>query len=145
LFLMNPAGFLFGPNATVNVGGMMHVTTADYLKLADGNLFNAIPDVLADAMLTTSPVASFGFLGSNPAAIAVQGSQLTVASGTGLSLVGGNTGFHYTDPNTGMSASVPDGVTMTGGRLSAPGGQINLVSMGSPGEISSTTLTPGPN
>ncbi len=28
LFLMNPAGFLFGPNATVNVGGMMAFTTA---------------------------------------------------------------------------------------------------------------------
>ena len=33
LFLMNPAGFLFGPNATVNVGGMVAFTTADYLRL----------------------------------------------------------------------------------------------------------------
>ena len=32
LFLMNPAGFLFGPNATVNVGGMVAFTTADYLR-----------------------------------------------------------------------------------------------------------------
>src|SRR4029079_10133757 len=30
-FLMNPYGILFGPNATVNVGGMMTFTTADYL------------------------------------------------------------------------------------------------------------------
>ena len=36
LFLMNPAGFLFGPNATVNVGGMVSFTSADYLRLADG-------------------------------------------------------------------------------------------------------------
>ena len=34
LFLMNPAGFLFGPNATVNVGGMISFTSADYLRLA---------------------------------------------------------------------------------------------------------------
>jgi filamentous hemagglutinin family protein len=34
LFLMNPAGFLFGPNATVNVGGMVAFTTADYLRLS---------------------------------------------------------------------------------------------------------------
>ena len=33
LFLINPAGFLFGPGATVNVGGMVHFTTADYLRL----------------------------------------------------------------------------------------------------------------
>src|SRR5215831_20199696 len=32
LFLMNPAGFLFGPNATINVGGMVAFTTADYLR-----------------------------------------------------------------------------------------------------------------
>src|SRR5215831_5095290 len=34
LFMMNPAGFLFGPNATVNVGGMVTFTSADYLRLA---------------------------------------------------------------------------------------------------------------
>jgi len=39
LFLMNPAGFLFGPNATVNVGGMVSFTSADYLRLADGVRF----------------------------------------------------------------------------------------------------------
>src|SRR6187551_440319 len=33
LFLMNPAGFLFGPNATLNVGGMVAFTSADYLRL----------------------------------------------------------------------------------------------------------------
>ena len=32
LFLMNPTGFLFGPNATVNVGGMVAFTSADYLN-----------------------------------------------------------------------------------------------------------------
>src|SRR5690242_1583677 len=72
LFLMNPAGFLFGPNATVNVGGMVSFTTADYLRLTDNARFNAIPGS-ADALLTASPVAAFGFLGSNPGAITVQG------------------------------------------------------------------------
>src|ERR1051325_6154396 len=68
LFLMNPAGFLFGPTATVNVGGMVSFTTADYLRLTDNARFNAIPGP-ADALLTASPVAAFGFLGSNPGAI----------------------------------------------------------------------------
>ena len=94
LFLMNPAGFLFGPNATVNVGGMVSFTSADYLRLADGVRFNAVSDAAADALLSTAPVAAYGFLGSNPGAIKVEGSQLTVANGTGISLVGGNITIH---------------------------------------------------
>src|SRR5262245_32016288 len=113
LFLMNPAGFLFGPNATVNVGGMVTFTSADYLGLADNVRFNAIPHTAPDLLLSAAPVAAFGFLGSNPGAITVQGSQLTVAEGTGISLVGGN-------------------ITVQNGTLTAPSGQINLVSVGSP-------------
>src|SRR4029078_3718683 len=42
-FLMNPYGILFGPNATVNVGGMMTFTTADYLRFqGTDNLFNKV-------------------------------------------------------------------------------------------------------
>src|SRR4029078_12553618 len=33
LFLMNQAGFLFVPNAKVNVGGMVTFTSADYIRL----------------------------------------------------------------------------------------------------------------
>ncbi len=100
LFLMNPYGFLFGPGAMVNVGGMVAFTTADYLRLTNDVRFEAIPGA-QDVLLSAFPVSAFGFLGSNPAAIAVQGSQLTVANGTGLSLVGGNQGFTYTNPDTG--------------------------------------------
>jgi len=113
LFLMNPNGFLFGPTATINVGGMVSFTSADYLRLADGARFNAVPHAHADAVLSIAPVAAFGFLGSNPGTITVQGSQLTVAEGTGISLVGGN-------------------ITVQGGTLTAPSGQINLVSVGKP-------------
>ncbi len=148
LFLMNPAGFLFGPNATVNVGGMVAFTTADYLRLegVGGNgIFYA--DTTQTSVLTSVPVAAFGFLGSNPAAIALQGSILTVAPVQSISLVGGNRGFDYTNPDTGITvpASVPDGVTMTGGKLFAPGGQIDLVSVASPGEIFLTGLQSAPN
>jgi filamentous hemagglutinin family protein len=113
LFLINPAGFLFGPNATLNVGGMVAFTTADYLRLADGARFNAIPNASADVLLSSSPLAAFGFLGSIPSAISVQGSQLTVAEGTGISMVGGD-------------------ISIQGGTLTAPSGLVNLVSVGSP-------------
>src|SRR5262245_64084719 len=148
LFLMNPAGFLFGPNATINVGGMVAFTTADYLRFQGSQtLFNSAstPDSLGP--LSIAPVAAFGFLGSNPAAIAVQGSTLTVASGQSISLVGGNKGFMYNDPDTGNQAPapVPGGVTITGGKLVAPGGQINVASVASPGEVLAGTLNFAPN
>ncbi len=65
LFLMNPAGIVFGPNAALNVGGSASFTTADYLRLADGAKFNAMPGP-QDAVISSAPVAAFGFLGTNP-------------------------------------------------------------------------------
>jgi filamentous hemagglutinin family protein len=136
LFLINPAGFLFGPNATVNVGGMVAFTSADYLKLADNARFNAIPNAAADALLTALPVASFGFLGSNPVAITVQGSQFTVTKGTGISLVGGN---------ISVEGGTPEGGALQPAQLSAPGGQINVASVASPGEVLYPSLQTGSN
>ncbi len=37
--LVNPAGVVFGPNAALDVQGSFAVTTANYLRLADGGLF----------------------------------------------------------------------------------------------------------
>ncbi len=102
LFLMNPAGFLFGPGATVNVGGMVAFTSADYLRLGElgdsnAGIFHADPTQAS--LLTSVPVAAFGFLGSNPGAITVQGSQFTVTEGRGISLVGGR--HHHSNRHAG--------------------------------------------
>ena len=135
LFLLNPAGVLFGPTATLNLGGSFHVSTADYLRLTDGVRFNAIPGP-QDALLSTAPVAAFGFLGSNPGSITIQGSQLSVPSSQGISSVGGNI--------TIQAGTLEDG-TVQPARLSAPSGQINLASAASPGEFLLLNLQPSPN
>jgi filamentous hemagglutinin family protein len=114
LYLINPAGVLFGPTATLNVSGAAYISTADFLRLADGLRFNTVPGP-QDALLSQAPVVAFGFLNAHPRPITVQGSQLTVAEGKGLSLVGGD-------------------IRMTRGTLTAPGGQINLVSLAGRGE-----------
>jgi|CXWL01.1.fsa_nt_gi filamentous hemagglutinin family protein len=145
LFLMNPAGFLFGPSATLNVGGMVAFTSADYLRLTDAT-FNAVPNTVVDALLTAMPVAAFGFLGPNAASIVVQGSTLKVAESQTLSLIGGNRTFEIaTETATGdfvPSGEVsPPGVVITGGTLSAPSGHISIASVDSAGKV----ILPPPN
>jgi len=131
LFLMNPAGFLFGPHATLNVGGMVSFTSADYLKLEDGARFNAVSSTAADALLTASPVAAFGFLDSTSGAIRVQGSHLEAKPGKGIALVGGNI--------TVESGPLADG-TRQQAHLSAPNGTIQLAIAASPGEFEAMSL-----
>jgi filamentous hemagglutinin family protein len=129
LFLMNPAGIVFGHNASLNVGGSVAFTTADYLRLekvggSNAGIFHADPARVS--LLTSAPVDAFGFLGSNAAAITVQGSQLTVSEGHGISLIGGN-------------ITIQDGILENGtakpARLSAQDGQINLATTKSAGEF----------
>ena len=77
-----------------------------------------------------------GFLGSNPGAITVQGSQLAVTEATGISLVGGN---------ITIQSGTPEGGAAQPARLSAPNGKIQLASAASPGEFDAATLQPLPN
>jgi filamentous hemagglutinin family protein len=113
LFLLNPAGVLFGPNASLDVQGSFHVSTADYLKLGDGGRFEATnPE---NSVLTVAPPEAFGFLGDHPAPINFQGSELKVPAGEIFSVVGGD-------------------INIIESTLQASGGQINLASVASAGE-----------
>jgi filamentous hemagglutinin family protein len=113
-FLINPSGVMFGPNAAVNVSGSFAVSTANYLKLADGARFVAALDA-DDSMLSSAPVKAFGFLDGANGVIQVKGS-LKAAPGTSLSVVGSD-------------VSVVDGT-----RLEALNGRINLAGVTAPGE-----------
>ena len=122
LFLLNPNGVMFGPNATLDVSGSFHVSTADYLRLADGAMFSA--HLGAQSTLTVAPPAAFGFLSSTPAGIAMSGSSLQMLAGKTLSAVGGDITI------VGGSLASPQAPS-----LSAPSGRINLVSVASSGEV----------
>lgn len=147
LFLMNPSGIVFGPAASLNVGGSVAFTTADYLRLTDNGgavgVFHAQPAL--QNVLTSAPVAAFGFLRSSLAAIAVQESTLEMDPGTSITLAGGNLGFVYTNPDTGFTASAPNGVTMNGAKLTAQRGQVNIAGVATAGEILAGTLDQAPN
>lgn len=124
LYLLNPSGVLFGPNATLDVSGSFHVSTADFLRFADGATFSAR---LGDkTTLTVAPPAAFGFLTENPAPLTIQGSSLQVLEGKALSVVGGD-------------------VQIMGGTLVAPSGRIQLASVASPGEVMFSPLELAPD
>ena len=41
LYLLNPNGILFGENASLDISGSFHASTADYLRLGDNGKFSA--------------------------------------------------------------------------------------------------------
>ena len=111
LFLINPSGVMFGATAQLNVNGSFHVSTADGVRFADGTVFTG--DLGDESSLTVAPPVAFGFLRDNPSGanpIAFEGSRLTVPPGETLSVVGGD-------------------ITIGGGSLLAPGGNLNLISV----------------
>jgi filamentous hemagglutinin family protein len=76
-FLINPGGVTFTSNAVVDVPAAFYVSSANYLKFADGNFY-----VDPGKMSTLSAAApeAFGFLGSTRAPVNVQGARLTGGS-----------------------------------------------------------------
>ncbi len=123
LFLINPNGIVFGPNAQLNVGGSFFASTASSLKFADGTEFSATHPQ-SSALLTMSAPIGLQF-GSNPGSI-INRSQymsleiiqqpkdrpdgLIVNPGKTLALIGGD-------------------VVLDGGYLTTPGGRIELGSV----------------
>ncbi|MCT7965325.1 CHAT domain-containing protein [Laspinema sp. D1] len=109
LYLMNPAGILFGPNAQLNVPADFFATTATGIGFSEGNWFNAVGDNSWSNLIGTP--SQFAFSTLQPGAIINQG-NLTLEPGKNLTLLGG------TLLNTGT--------------LSAPGGNITIAAV--PGE-----------
>ena len=117
LYLINPAGVVFGANASLDISGSFHVSTADYLRLgADGRFDAKSPDA---SVLTVAPPSAFGFVSQTPASISFSGSTIEVPDSKTISVIGGD-----------ISASRTT--------LQASGGRLNIVALGSAGEVRPT-------
>jgi filamentous hemagglutinin family protein len=91
LYLLNPAGILFGRNARLDVKGSFHASTADQLNFADGAVFSVLDT--AGSTLTVAEPQSFGFLGNHVGRLEVSGSTLLVPAGETLDLAAGDIGI----------------------------------------------------
>ncbi|NMG09240.1 filamentous hemagglutinin N-terminal domain-containing protein [Brasilonema sp. UFV-L1] len=127
LFLINPNGIIFGPNASLNVGGSFVGTTANAIQFGNQGFFSA-SEPNNPALLTVNPSALFfnqiaaasiknnsvAPAGKDPEGVDARG--LRVPDGKSLLLVGGN-------------------VNMDGGQLNAYGGRVELGGLAASGNV----------
>lgn len=118
LFLLNPNGIIFGPNAALNIGGSFIGSTANSIKFTSGSEFSA-KAVSAPPLLTVSVPVGLQY-GGNSAGIKVQQSILMVQPEQTLALVGGN-------------------VTLEGGKITAPSGRVELGAVAGTGIVELTS------
>ncbi|MBW4469807.1 MAG: filamentous hemagglutinin N-terminal domain-containing protein [Stenomitos rutilans HA7619-LM2] len=87
LFLINPSGILFGPNAALNLGGTFLATTASAMQFGSQGVYSATnPE--APPLLTVNPSALLFNQLANQSIISQ--ARLQVPPGQSLALVGGN-------------------------------------------------------
>jgi filamentous hemagglutinin family protein len=126
LFLLNPNGILFGPNASLNIGGSFVATTANAIGFPNGEVFSSdATQPLPSQLLTVNPNAFF-FSQLTPKPIVNQstfnGTGLQVPVKQNLLLVGGSVQFDN-------------------GRIASPGSYVEVGSVGGVGTAGLSTTS----
>ncbi len=123
LFLINPNGIIFGPNASIDIQGSFIASTASSINFADGTQFSTATNGQTLPLLSVSVPVGLQF-GTAAQPIQVQGTQLTILPGKTLVLLGG-------DVSLVGSELLEDRFN-----LQAPGGRIEIGSVSSHNTVS---------
>jgi filamentous hemagglutinin family protein len=131
LFLINPAGILFGQNASLDVKGSFVGTTADSVVFGDGFEFRA-SDPSAPPLLTINIPNGLRFR-DNPKPIQVKG----VGQDVGLDGIADSFNNPTLEVLPGQNLFLIGGdVILDGGVLQAPGGLVELGGLSAAGTVS---------
>ena len=120
LYLINPNGILFGPNASLDVGGSFVATTANAVQFGDQGSFSATNPTNPSPLLTVDPSA---FLFT---AIDRQATIVNQSAARGTTPLRGQSVLGLQVPNGQSLLLLGGDVQMAGGILQARGGRVEL-------------------
>ncbi len=143
LFLLNPSGILFGPNAQLNIGGSFVASTANSVVFADGVEFSAANPQASPLLTISVPIGLQ--MSSNPALIAVRGTGHVITSGGSIlaPLIENPSPTELRVQPGKTLALVGGNLALTGATLSAPAGQVELGSLSGAGLVNLIPIAQG--
>ena len=128
LFLINPAGIVFGENSRLDIGGSFFGSTAESILFEDGFNYSAI-DSQQTPLLTVSVPLGLQ-MGSNPGDITVRGNGHTLNTTNSSSALGTRDTSSGLRVNSGNTLALIGGnLNLDGGIVSADGGNIELAAV----------------
>ncbi|MBD1853278.1 filamentous hemagglutinin N-terminal domain-containing protein [Leptolyngbya sp. ST-U4] len=126
LFLLNPSGILFGPNASLNIGGSFIATTANSINFADNFQYSATNPQTTSLLTVSVPVGLQ--MGTNPGRIEVQGNGYNLSGSTQsvTPVIRGNASSRLQVPTRQTLTLLGGDINIQGGMLTAEQGRIEL-------------------
>ncbi|MBP0003878.1 MAG: S-layer family protein [Cyanobacteria bacterium SBC] len=144
LFLLNPNGLVFGPNARLDIGGSFFGSTADSLVFENGWEFSATAPEAQPLLSVNVPIGLQ--VGSHPGEIRVEGpGHEFTPSGPDILFSPINRGTANTglQVNAGQTLALIGGnISLEGGIVTAEGGQVELGAVAT-GSVSLNPLQSG--
>ncbi|MDJ0799704.1 MAG: filamentous hemagglutinin N-terminal domain-containing protein [Calothrix sp. MO_167.B12] len=124
LFLINPNGIVFGPNASLNIGGSFFASTASSILFDGGVEFSAM-DTQSSSLLSVNMPIGLRFR-NNPGSITIGNDQVNNPTSSSVSV----------EVQPGKTLAFVGGeINLNGRRLRAPGGRIELGALAAEGVV----------